>query len=159
MILLLIPATLLFAGISYTINHTYGIVRDNNTGLIWMRCTMLKSGINPDPLCSYTALTDVFTWDEAINKCNALNSSNYRGYSSWRLPGIRELQSIADYTWGMSPAINEKAFPNTERGYWSSTSHINSPAINKWFMDFYNGNVAWTNNKNSEKYVRCVAGP
>ncbi|HPB80892.1 MAG TPA: DUF1566 domain-containing protein [Spirochaetota bacterium] len=155
----LLLATSLLAGISYTINHTYGIVRDNTTGLVWIRCTLLKSGINPDPFCNNTSSTDIFTWNEAVNSCSNLNKSQYRGYSNWRLPNVRELQSSADYAHGKIPSINEKAFPNTKsKEYWTSTSHANSPGDFKWFMNFYNGTVSW--NWSSTKYfVRCVAGP
>ena len=156
---ILILATSLPGGVSYTINHTWGIVRDNNTGLVWMRCTLLKSGINPDSFCNNTTNGDKYTWEESINACNALNTSRYRGYSSWRLPSIRELQSIVDFTNGLQPATNERAFPNTKsEGYWSSTAHFNDPSGIKWFINFFNGTTSW-NFPSSEHFVRCVAGP
>ncbi|HON79264.1 MAG TPA: DUF1566 domain-containing protein, partial [Spirochaetota bacterium] len=125
----------------------------------WMRCTLLKSGINHDPFCNYTSPTDVFTWDEAVNACNNLNNSQYRGYSNWRLPSVRELQSLADYAHGKTPSINEKAFPYTKsKEYWTSTSHANSPGNFKWFINFYNGTVNW-NYTTTQYFVRCVAGP
>lgn len=157
--LFLILTTSLLGGVSYTINHTWGIVRDNNTGLIWTRCTLLKSGINPDSFCNNTTNSDKFTWVDSINVCNTLSTTRYRGYSSWRLPSIRELQSITDFTTGLQPAINERAFPNTKsEGYWSSTAHFNDPSGIKWFINFFNGTTSW-NFPSSEHFVRCVAGP
>lgn len=163
-----ILCSILYGGISYTVNHTRGIVIDNTTKLVWNRCSFLQPGlINTHSNCNGLSKKDIFSWDESISLCNELKNKQYLGYSNWRLPNIRELQSIADYTYGQSPSINQSAFPNmifTDDGvyhYWSSTPNKNNPGY-AWFIDFYNGTVAWASKTNEEtkyKFVRCVAGP
>jgi len=59
-------------------------VTDNLTGLMWRK--------NP---------TVAMTWEEALNHCNLLDVS---GYDDWRLPNIREMQSLLDYG-EYSPAL------------------------------------------------------
>ena len=75
-------------------------------------------------------------WDSAISYCE---NSTEAGYSNWKLPDAKELQSIVDYTRSpdttASPAINAifnaTAITN-EAGasdfgfYWSSTTHKSS---------------------------------
>jgi len=75
-------------------------------------------------------------WDSAISYCE---NSTLAGYSDWKLPDAKELQSIVDYTRSpdttASPAINAifnaTAITN-EAGvsdfgfYWSSTTHKSS---------------------------------
>ncbi len=159
----------LYGGMSYTINHTRGIVTDNNTGLVWLRCPLSSPGaINTNPDCLGHTDNDTFLWDDAINACNQLKTQKYQGYSNWRLPNIRELQSIADYKYGMLPSINQTAFPNIValKGvyhYWSSTPHKNNNNF-AWFVDFYNGTIAFADKndakeENKKIFVRCVAGP
>lgn len=57
-----------------------GIVIDNNTGLIWEQ----------------SPSTDSYTWNEAVNHCSDLNSSNYGGYNDWRVPNPMEFLTIVD---------------------------------------------------------------
>lgn len=70
-----------------------GLVRDNSTGLIWTRCSLSENNI---PIYDFNCkgIRKKFTWSEAINACENLN---YEGRSDWRLPNIKELQSIVYY--------------------------------------------------------------
>jgi len=76
-------------------------------------------------------------WEEALVWVQEKNAANYLGYSDWRLPNVKELQSIVDYS--KSPATSDSAaldsifnitkFKNEngvdDYGYfWSSTTHI-----------------------------------
>jgi hypothetical protein len=76
------------------------------------------------------------TWQEALAWVQTQNAANYLGHNDWRLPDIKELQSIVDYT--RSPDATQSAaidplFASTsitnEAGqldypfYWSSTTH------------------------------------
>ena len=58
-------------------------VTDNATGLMWMK----QNGEQSDG--DYQ-----FTWAEALDYCENLTLA---GYSDWRLPDVKELQSIVDY--------------------------------------------------------------
>jgi len=99
-----------------------GTITDNATGLMW---SQNDSGMG-------------LNWEESLAWVEQKNAENYLGYSDWRLPNAKELQSIVDYT--RSPDTNNSAaidalFVATtitnEAGqtdypfYWSSTTHAN----------------------------------
>jgi len=103
-----------------------GTVTDNATGLMWMKLDSghLKAGINKDGRMN---------WQQALQWAEKLE---YAGYSDWRMPNAKELQSIVDYSrcpdvtnsaaidpiFEVSPITNEggkKDYPF----YWTSTSH------------------------------------
>jgi len=103
-----------------------GTVTDRATGLMWMKADSggLKAGKNKD---------GKLNWRESLAWAENLE---YAGYSDWRLPNVKELQSIVDYT--RSPATTNSAaidpvFQTTlfvaEGGrqdypcYWSGTTH------------------------------------
>ncbi|RME75967.1 MAG: DUF1566 domain-containing protein [Chloroflexi bacterium] len=70
-----------------------GTITDNATGLMWAQA---DSGVG-------------MTWEEALAWVQQKNAENYLGYSDWRLPNVKELQSIVDYTQapGASDPANE----------------------------------------------------
>ncbi len=97
---------------------------DRATGLMWMK---YDSG--------YFQAGDLE--DGTLNWAQALEwaeNMTFAGYSDWRLPNAKELQSIVDYT--RSPAttgtaaINPSYFRVTddESYYWTSTTHLDGPA-------------------------------
>jgi hypothetical protein len=107
-------------GINDFIDNGDGTITDNATGLM---CSEADSGAG-------------MNWEEALAWVQQKNEENYLGYSDWRLPNAKELQSIVDYT--RSPATTNSAaidplFTVTaimaEDGgtdypfYWSSTTH------------------------------------
>ncbi len=65
---------------SYTDNGD-GTISDNVTGLMWTQ----------DP-------GEKVTWIEGIALLEEMNASNYLGYSDWRLPTIKELYSLVDFS-------------------------------------------------------------
>jgi len=99
-----------------------GTITDNATGLIWAQDDS-GAGLN---------------WKEALAWVAQKNAENYLGYKDWRLPNVKELQSIVDYTRSpattgsaaLDPLFNATAITN-EAGatdypcYWSSTTHAN----------------------------------
>jgi hypothetical protein len=77
-------------------------------------------------------------WEEALTWVQARNAENFLGYNDWRLPNVKELQSLVDYTRSPnttgSPAIDSVFNTTTitnEAGqtdypyFWSSTTHLN----------------------------------
>ncbi len=96
-----------------------GTISDLATGLMWMKEDS-KRGM---------------TWQEALHYADTLS---YAGYTDWRLPDAKELQSIVDYTRSpgtthsaaIDPLFNCTAITN-EAGqpdypfYWTSTTHVN----------------------------------
>ncbi len=112
-----------------------GTVSDKATGLMWAK---EDNGKGVD-------------WVEAIQYAE---SSTFAGYDDWRLPNVKELQSIVDYRFApvsgdARPAINPTYFNCTpftnEAGdddygyYWTSTSarfRSGSPYYFAWYVAF-----------------------
>jgi len=120
---------------------------DNRTGLMWVT-NMVDAGV-PN--------TSSSTWEGAITLCEGLN---YAGFTDWRLPNIRELVSIVDFSL-YSPAINTNYFLNTHNTsldyYWSSSTASNSIS-NAFFIKFYDGLTSNSGGKSVSNYVICVRG-
>ena len=94
------------------------------------------------------------TWEDALDYCENLSLG---GHSDWRLPNVRELESIVDWD-RYNPAINTIYFPGCRSSYyWSgSIDAVNSGLA--WHVDFYNGAVTGYNYEVYDYYVRCVRG-
>jgi hypothetical protein len=82
-------------------------------------------------LTVWTASAAALTAPKIMNWSNAIINSEaliYAGFSDWRLPNVKELPSIVDYS-VYSPAINGTFFPNTQSGvYWSGTTYADRRA-------------------------------
>lgn len=88
------------------------VVEDCWTGLFWTPATSTAA-----PL----------TWQGALEASTALNQSAFGGRSDWRLPNIRELESLVDLTRhspALPPAHPIEAVPV---GCWSSTTSVYEP--------------------------------
>ena len=135
--------------------HSYtdlgnGVVKDNVTGLEWQQTTDT----------SYST----WSWGMAINYCNNLSLG---GKDDWRLPTIKELATLVDFSTPYSyygPTINKSYFPET-RGAWyfSSTKvaipdQINWTKEKTWLVDFSDGNVTYCGAKCGDAFVRAVRG-
>jgi len=93
-------------------------------------------------------LTDVKTWQGAIDYVAYLNSSNYLGFNDWRLPNINELKSLLNTEETDSSVwLNTQGFTNIQsNGYWSSTSASGSAsgsdeASAAWYINMLDGGV------------------
>ena len=140
-----------------------GTVSDNNTGLIWQKCSV---GQNNDASCSGSAVTYNWykasgTYDASYNSAtqNVCGALTLGGSSSWRLPSKKELTSIVDYSIPYpGPTIQQTRFPNTVASYyWSSTTNASYPNY-AWIVYFYGGYVGSYVDKGNNYYVRCVRG-
>lgn len=100
-------------------DHGNGTVTDELTGLMWLKDLNCADGTRD--------------WDEARNDAQELNTSGTMNgkicddapndiipYSGWRLPNIKELQSIMDYSQIVPPSVFS-GNPGVEH-YWASTS-------------------------------------
>ena len=147
--------------LSYTDNGN-GTVTDNNTGLMWQKCSVGQSN---NSTCSGTATTYTWfrasgTYDASYNSLSQSVCGDLRvgSYSGWRLPTKKELMSIVDYSIpDPGPTIVGAYFPNTVSSYyWSSTTAADYPN-GAWDVYFPNGYVVYYG-KDGHYYVRCVRG-
>ncbi len=104
------------------INNGDATISDNATGLMWQQGDYHST-----------------SFEDAIAYCESASTATY---TDWRLPNVKELQSIVDYTRApdhTSSASIDALFTTTsftnEGGandwgyYWASTTHIGYPAV------------------------------
>jgi hypothetical protein len=82
-------------GTNSFVDNGDGTITDLSTALMWSQA---DSGVG-------------INWSNALAWVQARNADNHLGYDDWRLPNIKELQSIVDYT--RSPATSGSAAINT----------------------------------------------
>jgi hypothetical protein len=147
------------ATLSYT-DSGDGTITDNNTGLVWEKKS--DDGSIHDKDTSYT-------WDSAFAAHVAgLNTANFAGHNDWRLPNVKELQSIVNYENSFPPvssAFNNNCVANctvltcsctATNGYWSSSTYQDAPYLG-WVVGFGGGDVN-TFYKTGFTFVRAVRG-
>ena len=114
-----------------------GTVTDTKTGLIWQKDTAKNS----------------MSWSEALAYCESLKLGERW---TWRLPTIKELESIVDLSVCV-PAI-DLVFQDTKNGkYWTSTTEDDSRTY-AWIIDFAYGSDGVLGKSNTTAYVRAVCG-
>jgi len=106
-------------------DNANGTITDRATGLMWSQQDSgavnddgTKRGLNDDNFGNGRSWTDTLAWVEKMN------TGNYLGHSDWRLPDIKELQSIVQYEKTELPATDPDYF-NLSRPdcyVWSSTT-------------------------------------
>jgi len=135
--------------------HNNGTVTHMKTGLMWKRCAEGQDWNGST--CVNGA--DTPNWSTALSTAEA---STFAGHNDWRLPNVKELQSIVEAC-GYEPAINTTVFPNTPPNvadhFWSASTYMPSPGY-AWGVAFgYAGEVTTNSgDKTGAKYVRLVRG-
>jgi hypothetical protein len=130
-----------------------GMVYDTKTRLTWQQAPALSV------LTPWTTTTNGTAPDVAARRCSGLSLG---GASDWRLPTVRELQTLVDYAQsgtaqdgGPAPMVDTTYFPGTPADvFWSSTPYAGSPGF-AWGVDFAVGNSNGYDAKYAS-YVRCV---
>ncbi|MCK4525957.1 DUF1566 domain-containing protein [candidate division WOR-3 bacterium] len=97
------------------------------------------------------ASVDDLIWDLK----DQANANSLAGYTDWRIPNRRELESIVDLGQN-NPSIDEITFPSTPATYqWTSSTNLN-PSSDAWVVIFTKG-VVYNNKKITLKmHVRLV---
>ena len=98
--------------------------------------------------------------EDSLDYCENLTLG---GSSAWRLPNIKELESIVDDN-NVSPSINASYFPNTK--HLSYANYISSSVYARGGYDHYSWSVTFNSGEASlsgpyysaTSYVRCVRG-
>lgn len=132
-------------------DNSNGTITDNKTGLIWQKCSM---GYNNDATCSDDGNTtnNTATWVNAVSYCESLNLASQ---TDWRLPNVKELKTLVDYS-TYNPSINN-LFTNTVANYyWSSSTNVLNTSY-AWVVNFGYGDT-YSGGKTNSYYVRCVRG-
>jgi hypothetical protein len=143
------------APLSYMDNGD-GTITDNNTGLVWEKKSDDGSINDKDVL---------YTWSDAFAvHVSGLNAASFAGHNDWRLPNLRELESIIHYQ--SSPAVASAFNSGCVSGCnvltcscnppfgWSSTTGVGA-TDRAWRAEFGNG-VLGVSLKGTTHTVRAV---
>jgi uncharacterized protein DUF1566 len=125
------------------IDHGDGTITDLCTGLMWQRD---KADVDGDGEANDR---DRLPWCMALEYCENLSLA---GHDDWRLPNVRELQSIVDY--GRFNLSIDSTFDGFPSWYWSSTPHSGQGWI--WIVTFNDGLVSAHIPLDQPLYVRAV---
>ncbi|MBS4096721.1 MAG: DUF1566 domain-containing protein [Sulfuricella sp.] len=94
----------------------------------------------------------------------AVNAAGLCGATDWRMPSIRELDTLVDYNlYGAANAegagaIDNTWFPYTKgHGFWSSSANAGN-SNQAWYLAFQDGYAMPTGNPNDPGSVRLVRG-
>lgn len=119
----------------FVVDASHGTVLDLDTGLTWKRCAEGLYGEG----CELGTL-EYLTWGDALQ---AAANSQHAGYFDWRLPNVKEMQSLLEQKC-FDPTINLAVFPNAPVAqFWTS-----SPAKlihNVWYVYSGQGELAMHN--------------
>jgi hypothetical protein len=114
-----------------------GTITDNLTELVWQKTPNIQTQ----------------NWENALVYAENLALAYV---SDWRLPNIKELQSLNDES-RTNPSINSSFFPSIGvNNYWSSTSLPNQ-TTNAWYLNTQFG-ISTYSSKTTANYVLCVRG-
>lgn len=120
-------------------------IKDKVTGLIWKRCPEGRSWTGSQ--CAGTALR--YDWSSAIALAD----------DTWRLPNIKELESIAEVAC-YTPSLNKSVFNGTPHSIgsrlWSASPNLhNEQRMTAWYFHPDSGSISFHEISNTE-FVRMV---
>lgn len=119
------------------------VLLDRLTGVIW----------TPKASCTFEAVN----WGSALETIQAMNADKAYGYGDWRLPNIRELESLADMGCHCPALPFEHPFKGVQRYYWSSTTSTYDPRY-AWVLYMEDGAVGVGYKQRSDFFVWAVRG-
>ncbi len=118
--------------------------KDTRTDLIWY--------IDANPF------GHVLSWSEAFSVIQAFNESLPGGYGDWRIPNIRELESLVDLH-AHSPSLPfGHPFVNVQDVYWSSTTSVYEPRY-AWSLYTQDGIIGVGYKSGRDFFAWPVRGP
>jgi hypothetical protein len=120
-----------------------GMVYDRLRGLGWAKMNAASS--------------DLVNWPAALDFIRRMNAAHVHGHADWRLPNVRELESLVDAR-RHTPALFEgHPFIRTTEGCWSSTTSVFEPRY-AWVLYMQDGAVGVGYKKHAEFHVWAVRG-
>jgi formylglycine-generating enzyme required for sulfatase activity len=130
------PITTSFSVPHFTDNGN-NTVTDNYTGLIWQKIVSVTT----------------FTWEQALTYADTISLA---GKSDWRLPNIKELQTL-NMVNKINPSFDNTVFSGlTIANYWSSTTMTNT-ITKAWDINLQYGIVSY-NDKTLSEHILLVRG-
>ena len=127
-------------------------ITDRKTGLIWKQCLEGLSGSD----CTTGITASTFTWQEALAWPVTVNGgAGFAGYNDWRLPNIKELQSIVEEQC-TKPSVNSTRFPgmSAESTVWSSSP--SAVDVDKSWVIWFSDGALYTLLRTDSYNVRLV---
>ncbi len=152
-----------------------GTVTDNLTRLVWMKRPTNQLGVLDENGCFRHAES----WDDAMTKCDTLfassdpsvcickdhdgncNLTDGSESGDWRLPNVRELLSLVDYSRHayqlpseLFEILDPACWTSTTRSYYQITDYA-------WYVEFDSGDTGYALKTESlpRKYSWCVRDP
>lgn len=139
-----------------TIAMENACVKDNRTGLMWMKNT-------PDSDIGFANDGRLY-WYDAVNRedifefCDQANAQNLAGHNDWRVPNVFELFSLIVEDVGIgAPYINTDYFQCVSKYYWSSTTYP-FDLTRALVVNFMSGYVSHGIKTTTLQYFRLVRG-
>lgn len=119
------------------------VVIDRLSGLMWTQ----DAGLTDFPQ----------TWTDALDFVGRMNAGDAGGHTDWRLPNIRELESLIDFR-RHTPALSEgHRFGRVPEGCWSSTTSVYEPRY-AWVVYLQDGAVGVGYKRQPEFHAWAVRG-
>ena len=164
------------AALSYTDNAD-GTITDRNTGLMWEKKDDSGGIHDKDNTYSWGMASEPYTMNGTMVTAFLATLNRppcFAGHCDWRIPNVKELQSIVGYESAYPEPTVDAAFHNaagctgcadvtrpscrcTASFYcWSSTTNRSNASI-AWSVNFIYGDV-FLGNKSNEYAVRAVRG-
>jgi hypothetical protein len=139
--------------LTWEVKKNDGGIRDKDYSYTWLRGNdgVIK-GLSNGGRCKGGVKCDTYSY------VRAMNEQKLCGYSDWRLPTRKEMETLVDYNnTGNEATIDKTYFPETVPSwYWTATENPRRDNF-AWYVLFRNG-IALNDLKERPKHIRLVRG-
>lgn len=118
----------------FSVQADTNLVVDHLTGLMWARNAGISHG----------------NWDVSVDTC--YHATFIGGYEDWRLPSVREMESLIDLGRAVPALPFGHPFNNLQANYWTGTSDVEDPG-RAWVVSLLDGQVARWVRTNTAPYA------